>query len=93
MSTLVTHPTPDEVAFARVMEKVITDPDFAKEMRADASGALKKAGFTLTPEQENRIKATKRIGEGSTVQPLIVSPAVQVGTDPAVQVAVDAVTS
>jgi hypothetical protein len=46
----------DEQKFSALIDRVFTDPAFAKSMQANPAAALTQAGYTLTPAQTEQLK-------------------------------------
>jgi hypothetical protein len=51
--------TEDEQQFSKLLEKIISDTSFAKEMQSHPADALKKAGYHLTTQQAQGLKSAK----------------------------------
>jgi putative modified peptide len=51
--------TEDEQQFSKLLERIITDKAFAKEMQSQPAEALQKAGYQLTKQQAQGLKSAK----------------------------------
>lgn len=93
-----------EQQFARLVERVFTDQEFADSVRSDPEAALLRAGFELDESQRAALREARRLEvpgelpEDFMAVPLAVAPVIRIAsgltrpaTRPGVNVAVDVV--
>ena len=96
MATRTVQLSSEEKKFVAVVDRVMTDPEFAKRMQDDPATALTSAGYKLTPAQKRALANPKSASQVDAEMLRIptVRPVVRIltkGTQPVVQVAVNTI--